>query len=264
MVVQLFPVKVPVKKRPFDLFDTIRKEFAFRQDDIVIVSSKFVSVSEGRVVRLSEVVPTLEARKLAKMSGMDAKLTELVMRESTYLLRGVPGFLLTIRDGMIAPNAGIDRSNVPKGYAVLYPRQPFHSARLLRQRFRSESGIRVGVVISDSRLMPTRIGTTGVAIAVSGFEPVDDMRGRKDLFGNRLRVTQKATADGLATMGVAIMGESDESIPVVVVRGALVNWTKRILTWRDLAVSPEIDIYLSGRKDLVDISAGELYNDRLT
>jgi F420-0:gamma-glutamyl ligase len=94
--------------------------------------------------------------------------------------------------------------------------------------------------------MPTRIGTTGVAIACAGFEPVDDLRGKKDLFGNVLRVTFKAVADGLATMGVAVMGESDESTPAAVVRGAKVTWSDKRFSWKDMAVSPSQDIYLRG------------------
>jgi coenzyme F420-0:L-glutamate ligase len=147
---------------------------------------------------------------------------------------------------MIAPNAGIDRSNVPDGYAILYPRDPFMTAERLRQKFLLELDVRLGIVIADSRLMPTRIGTTGVAIACAGFEPVEDQRGKHDLFGNVLRVTFKAVADCLATMGVAIMGESDESTPAVVVRGIKVTWSDKKFSWHNMAVSPEQDIFLRG------------------
>jgi coenzyme F420-0:L-glutamate ligase len=167
---------------------------------------------------------------------------------------GVPGFLLAIRDGMIAPNAGIDKSNAPTGHVILYPRNAFETATRLRRSLSSKLGIRLGVVISDSRLMPTRIGTTGVAIACSGFIPVEDLRGKRDLFGHVLRVTQRAVADGLATMGVAVMGESNESTPAVIVRGATVKWSEKSFSWRDMAVAPEIDLYLGGRTDLVKIS----------
>jgi coenzyme F420-0:L-glutamate ligase / coenzyme F420-1:gamma-L-glutamate ligase len=253
LTLEIIPIKVPRKRNKFDLFESI-KDFDFRKDDILVVSSKFVSMSEGAVVKLSGVVPSPRAHRLASECQMDAVIAELVLRESNYLLQGVPGFLLAIKDGMIAPNAGIDRSNVPKGYAILYPRMPFESARNLRKRIRDSLGVRVGVVISDSRLMPTRKGTTGVAIAVSGFNPVEDLRGRKDLFGNRLRVTLKAVADGFATMAVAVMGEGSEATPAAVVRGASVTWTEKNLSWKDMAVSPEIDIYLSARTDLTKLS----------
>jgi coenzyme F420-0:L-glutamate ligase len=159
--------------------------------------------------------------------------------------------LLAIRDGTIAPNAGIDKSNVPRGYAILYPRDPFEIAEKLRLKFLAELGIRVGIVIADSRLMPTRIGTTGVAIACAGFEPVEDQRGKRDLFGNVLRVTFKATADAIATMGVAIMGESDESTPAAVVRGANVLWSGNMFSSKDMTVEASQDIYLRGNTELV-------------
>jgi F420-0:gamma-glutamyl ligase len=94
--------------------------------------------------------------------------------------------------------------------------------------------------------MPTRKGTTGVAIACSGFAPVEDLRGKSDLFNHVLRVTMRAVADGLATMGVAVMGESNESTPVAIVRGASVKWSEKRLSWKDMAVSADEDIYLSG------------------
>jgi F420-0:gamma-glutamyl ligase len=99
--------------------------------------------------------------------------------------------------------------------------------------------------------MPTRIGTTGVAIACAGFEPVEDLRGKHDLFGNVLRVTFKAVADALATMGVAVMGESDESTPAAVIRGANVIWSDKKFSWKDMAVEPFQDIYLRRNLELV-------------
>jgi coenzyme F420-0:L-glutamate ligase/coenzyme F420-1:gamma-L-glutamate ligase len=247
---EILPVKVERKSGRFDLFESLMQTgFEYRINDIVVVSSKFVSMSEGSVVDMRKIKVSKKAKALAKKCHMEPSLAELVLRESDYIVKGVPGFLLAIRDGMIAPNAGIDKSNVPKGFAILYPRDPFASAEDLKDAFLATLGVRVGVVIADSRLMPTRIGTTGVAIACAGFDPVEDLRGKKDLFGNVLRVTFRAVADGLATMGVAAMGESDQSTPAAVVRGATVNWIRKKLTWRDMAVTPEQDIYLRGLKN---------------
>jgi len=240
--VEILPVRVELKKSKFDLFESLQG-FSYADDDILVISSKFVSMSEGAVVKLDKIRSSKKAKSLAKKWQMDSKIVELVLRESDYVVRGVPGFLLAIRDGMIAPNAGIDRSNVPAGYAVLYPRDAFASAEKLRRKFKLQSRIRIGIVIADSRLMPTRIGTTGVAIACAGFEPVEDLRGRRDLFGNILRVTQKAVADGLATMGVAVMGESNESTPAAVVRGTTLTWSEKKFSWKDMAVAPNEDIY---------------------
>lgn len=240
---EILPIRVSRRQGRFDLFQVL-KDFKYKNGDILVVSSKFMAVSEGAVVMLKNVVPGPRAKRLAKKWDMDTRLAELVIKESDVIVRGVPGFLLAIRHGMIAPNAGIDRSNAPKGTVILYPRDPFASAEDLRSRFQRELGLHMGIVVADSRLMPTRKGTTGVAIAASGFEPVEDLRGRKDLFGHRLRVTMKAVADGIATMGVALMGESSESTPAAVVRGASVVWTERKLSWADMAVSAKDDIYL--------------------
>jgi coenzyme F420-0:L-glutamate ligase / coenzyme F420-1:gamma-L-glutamate ligase len=229
----------------FDLFAVLRK-FAYKDNDIIVVSSKFMAMSEGALVKLASVKPGARAKRLAKKWEMDAKLAELVLQEADYIVKGVPGFLLAIRKGMIAPNAGIDKSNAPTGHVILYPRNAFESADNLRRRFKAELNLRVGIVVSDSRLMPTRRGTTGVAIACSGFEPVEDLRGKKDLFDHVLRVTMKAAADGIATMGVAVMGESSESTPVAIVRGAIVKWTEKKFSWKDMAVSTDKDIYLRG------------------
>jgi coenzyme F420-0:L-glutamate ligase / coenzyme F420-1:gamma-L-glutamate ligase len=244
---EILPITVPTKKNAFDLFESlVVSGFEFRENDILVISSKYVSVAEGCVIDLSQVKVSKKARSIASKYHVNPKIAELVIRESDYIFNGIPGFLLAIRAGIMAPNAGIDKSNVPSGFAILYPRQPFKSAESLRRKFLVDLGIRIGVVLADSRLMPTRIGTTGVAIANAGFEPIEDQRGRIDLFGNVLKVTFKAVADSLATMGVAVMGESNESIPAVVVRGAKVIATNRKLSYYDMAVDPLEDIYVRG------------------
>ncbi|HKU48901.1 MAG TPA: coenzyme F420-0:L-glutamate ligase [Nitrososphaera sp.] len=245
MGLEILPIRIGKKSRRFDLFKALTR-FQYLEGDIIVVSSKFMSMSEGAVVRLAGVRPSAEARALAAKWEMDAKMAELVIQESDYVVKGVAGFLLAIRDGMIAPNAGIDKSNAPKGHVILYPRDAFSSADELRKKFRRELDMRVGIVVADSRLMPTRKGATGVAIACSGFEPVEDLRGKKDLFGHVLRVTMRAVADSIATMGVAVMGESSESTPAAVVRGARVKWSERKFSWKDMAVSAREDIYFRG------------------
>ena len=241
---ELFGISVPAKRGRFELFGALQG-FDYRDGDILVVSSKFVAMSEGRVVKLDTVKPGTKALKLARKFKMDSRLAELVVQEADTIVGGIPGFVLAVRKGMMAPNAGIDKSNVPAGHVILYPKNPFATAEKLHRRF-LESGIRVGVILSDSRLMPTRRGTTGIAIACAGFEPVEDDRGKKDLFGNTLRVTFRAVADSLATAGVAIMGEAAESTPAAVVRGFNVRWTERRISWRDMAISARRDIYLAG------------------
>jgi coenzyme F420-0:L-glutamate ligase/coenzyme F420-1:gamma-L-glutamate ligase len=241
---EVFALRQPSMISKFNLYEAISNtNFQFRHNDIVIVSSKFVSISEGAIIQIDGLKASRKAKAIAKRFQMEEKLTELVLREADEVYGGIPGFLLCKKNGMLCPNAGIDRSNIPNGYAVLYPRRPFDSANLLKLNFLNKRKVKVFVVISDSRLLPGRLGTSGVAIAVSGFEPVVDERGKKDLFGNILRVTMRAVGDGLAAIAVALMGESRESTPVVVVRGFEVKKNDRTMNWRDLAIDPIEDIY---------------------
>ena len=217
----LTPLVVEAESSEFDLHEVVDRGIGaeLRDGDVLVVSSKFVAVSEGRVVRLDSVWPGKRAHELASKYRMDPRLCELVIRESDEILGGIPGFILASKDGLLTPNAGIDKSNVRHGAVVLYPRRPELSAWRLREALRFSRGVTVGVVICDSRLSPTRRGTTGVAVAASGIEAVLDMRGRADLFGNVLKVTAQGIADDLSSAAEVLMGESDESTPVVLIRG---------------------------------------------
>jgi len=251
ILIILNPIIIKTQRKIFDLFDTIiSSKFKFKDNDILVLSSKFVSMSEGSVLDLEKIKPSNKAKEIAKTYQMDPTLVEAVIRESDIIFGGLPGFLLTIRKGILAPNAGIDKSNVPSNNIICLPNDPFLSAETLRLEFLTKLGIQVGIIISDSRLMPTRIGTTGVAIGCAGIEPVEDQRGNKDLFGNVLKYTLKATADSLATMGTFVMGESNESIPVVVIRGINIAFTDRRLSWEDLAIDYETDIYFRSMQKL--------------
>ena len=249
------PVKIKTKKKTFNLFDTlISSKFKFKDQDLLVLSSKFVSMSEGSVLDLRKIRPSSKAKKLAKTYQMEPTFVEVVIRESDVIFGGLPGFLLTIKNGILAPNAGIDKSNIPLHKIICLPLDPFLSAENLRMEFLVHSGIKVGVIISDSRLMPTRIGTTGIAIGCSGIEPVEDQRGKKDLFGHIMKYTLKATADSLATMGTFVMGESNESVPLVVIRGSNLSFTDRKLSWKDFAIDYQTDLYFRGIQNFSPIN----------
>lgn len=220
-MLSLIPVSAPAKSSRFDVVEFIveRAGRMVRDGDVLVVSSKFIAVSEGRVVKLAGVRPGEKALGLAAEHGMDPRLCELVVRESDEVVGGIPGFILASKDGLFTPNAGIDKSNVRHGSVVLYPRRPEASAWRIREGLKFAEGVSVGVVICDSRLAPTRKGTTGVAVAASGIEAVLEMRGRSDLFGNVLKVTSQALADDLSSAAELLMGESDEAVPIVLVRG---------------------------------------------
>ena len=250
ILIFLQPIKLKTKKKIFDLFDTIiSSKCEFKDGDILVLSSKFVSMSEGSVLDLRNIRPSYKAKKISKKYQMDPMLVEVIIRESDVIFGGLPGFLLTMRKGILAPNAGIDKSNVPSNSVIFLPLDPFVSADNLRMEFLVRLGIKVGIVISDSRLMPTRIGTTGVAIGCSGIEPVEDQRGMKDLFGHVMKYTLKATADSLATMGTFVMGESNESVPLVLIRGTNISFTDRKLSWQDFAINYQTDIYFRGMQN---------------
>jgi len=243
----LSPVLVQTKSSRFDIAELIDERLGgrLRYGDVLVISSKFVAVSEGRVVRLGSVRPGARAKELATKYHMDARLCELVVRESDEVIGGIPGFLLTSKEGLLTPNAGIDKSNVKHGSVVLYPRRPEVSAWRIREALKFSRGVSVGVVVCDSRLSPTRRGTTGVAVAASGIEAIIDMRGRADLFGNVLKVTAQAVADDLSSAAEVLMGESDESTPIVLVRGVNRSLLKETeYGGRSFAISMDDCIYL--------------------
>jgi coenzyme F420-0:L-glutamate ligase / coenzyme F420-1:gamma-L-glutamate ligase len=246
-VLTLIPVRSAVRSARFDLVEFVDRRAGenLRDGDVIVVSSKFVAMSEGRVVELNSVHAGMMAHELGAKHHMDPRLCELVLRESDGIIGGIPSFLLASKDGLLTPNAGIDKSNVKHGMVVLYPRRPDESAKRVREALRFLRGISVAVVVCDSRLSPTRRGTMGVAVAASGLEAVLDMRGRSDLFGNVLKVTSQALADDLASAAEVLMGESDEATPMVIVRGI----DRRLLGSQEydgarFAISTEDDVFL--------------------
>ena len=221
--IKLLPIKVPRQDSKFNLVDLISKSLEdnsvkLQDGDILCISSKFVALSEGRYVKLSEVKVSNHANEISQKYNIDPKLSELIIQESDKIFYGFDGFVLTFKDGILVPNAGIDTSNIMLGYAILYPDDSFKSAKILKSEIKKLFDTDTAIIITDSRLMPTRIGTTGVAIASAGVKPIEDERGKTDLFGNSIRVTQKAIADDLSSAAQLLMGECDESIPIVIIR----------------------------------------------
>ncbi|ABK76943.1 conserved hypothetical protein [Cenarchaeum symbiosum A] len=214
--------------------------------DVLVVSSKYVANSQGRMVDLGGISPSREGADLARRYRIDPEMAEIVLRESDAVLGGTAGFVLTSGGGMMAPNAGIDRSNTAGGTAVLYPEDPYGTAEALRRGIFLACGAHVGVILSDSRLMPARVGTTGVAISCAGMEPVEDARARPDLDGNPLKVTFQAVADSLASAANHGMGEAAESVPIAVLRGSGARLTGRRILPAESAVHHDTCVYVRG------------------
>jgi coenzyme F420-0:L-glutamate ligase/coenzyme F420-1:gamma-L-glutamate ligase len=190
-----------------------------REGDILVIAENAIATAEGSVVKLDTIEPSREAAELGRRHGMDPRLAEVVMRESDAVIGGIPGFLLCMKNGTLLPNAGVDGSNAPPGTVVLLPKDPDASADLIRRRIHDLLGIGVGVIVADSRTHAMRLGCGGVAIGCSGIDAVTDERGKKDLYGRELQVTKRAVADNIASAAELIMGEADECIPAVVLRG---------------------------------------------
>jgi coenzyme F420-0:L-glutamate ligase len=215
------PVRTERKSAPFVLADLVDGLIGNQlvNGDVLVISSKFVAISEGRIIALDTVKKSQQAFRLSEMYNLPPELCELVIRESDEIIGGVPGFILAIKDGLLTPNAGIDKSNIEHGKVVLYPRNAAESAENIMETMKFRRGLEIGIVIADSRLMPTRRGTVGVAISSAGIEPILDLRGRPDLFGNILRVTSQAIADDLCSGAQLLMGEADDGVPIVIVKG---------------------------------------------
>jgi len=194
--------------------------------DILVLAQKIVSKSEGRMVNLLDVQPSPRAADLAPYLQKDPRLVELILRESSEVLRTRPGTIVVEhRLGFVCANAGIDHSNVAgEGnesgeWVLLLPENPDRSACVLRHRLEEIAGGPIGVMIIDSHGRAWRLGTLGAAIGLSGLPGLLDLRGRLDLFGYQLRITQVAVADELAAAASLVMGQAAEGTPVVHVRG---------------------------------------------
>jgi coenzyme F420-0:L-glutamate ligase / coenzyme F420-1:gamma-L-glutamate ligase len=199
-------------------------KIALRADDVLVVAQKIVSKAEGRLVALASVVPGTRALELAAITGKDARLVELVLAESTEVLRAAKDVLIVRhRLGFVMANAGIDRSNIAGGSeggeVLLLPQDPDASAAALRTALGARLGVAPGLIISDSFGRPWRRGVVNIALGAAGIPALLDRRGEADRAGRRLEVTEVALGDALAAAAGLVMGEAAEGIPAVLIRG---------------------------------------------
>jgi coenzyme F420-0:L-glutamate ligase / coenzyme F420-1:gamma-L-glutamate ligase len=193
--------------------------------DVIVVAQKIVSKAENRYVDLASIEPSAAARELALRCHKDPRLVELVLRESTEVLRVAPNVLIVRhRLGFVVANAAIDQSNLPKNdergeRALLLPTDPDASAQALREGLATRYGLKLAVLISDSFGRAWRLGVCGVCVGCSGLNPLVDLRGTLDRSDRPLQVTQIAIADQLCAAATLVCGEGAEGRPVVIVRG---------------------------------------------
>jgi coenzyme F420-0:L-glutamate ligase/coenzyme F420-1:gamma-L-glutamate ligase len=202
--------------------DTAEKDGTSISDgDIIALSQKIVSKAEGRLARLSDLMPSDKAKEVAALTGKDPRLVELILSETRRILKAVPGFLVVEdKRGWICLNAGVDRSNVSaeSDLYTLLPINPDGSARKIRREIGRLTGKKIGVVICDTYSRPLRRGQTEFAIGVSGVKAFKDYRGEKDLFGRVLHVKNVAMIDELACAVELVMGQGNEAVPVAIVK----------------------------------------------
>jgi coenzyme F420-0:L-glutamate ligase/coenzyme F420-1:gamma-L-glutamate ligase len=199
-----------------------RAEMPLQAGDVLVISSKIVSKSERRFVRLADIVPGATAQQLAAETHKDPRLVELVLQESRSISRKTKGVLVVEhRLGFISAMAGIDQSNVDETHekALLLPLDPDASARQIRAELQEKTGIAAAIVISDTHGRPFRMGNVGVAIGVAGMQAVTDLRGTPDLFGRKLEITTQGYADMVASTAHLLCGEAGEGRPVILLRG---------------------------------------------
>jgi coenzyme F420-0:L-glutamate ligase / coenzyme F420-1:gamma-L-glutamate ligase len=217
-----------------------------KKGDVLVVAQKVVSKAEGRYVDVATVQPSERAMALAAEVDKDPRFVEVVLSEANRVVRHRPGLLIAEhRLGFVMANAGIDHSNVaaPDGgeRVLLLPVDPDGSAQALRQHLMEVFGVGIGVIISDSFGRPWRKGTVGVALGAAGLPAFVDLRGHPDLFGRELLVTETGFADEIAAAAGLLMGQADEAMPMVLVRG--LTWSAPDLPVAALIRPAEHDLF---------------------
>lgn len=231
MSLQVTAVECELFRRGDDLLTYILRQVPrgeIQEKMILAVTSKIVSIAEGALVPADSV----------------SSKVDLVQREADVFIGEIGyGCSLTVKNGLFIAAAGIDESNSENGDYILYPKDPYASARCLWQGLREAWGIEdLGILLTDSHTSPLRQGVTGICLSYHGFRPVRDMVGSKDLFGRTLKMTKLNLADGLSAAAVLTMGEGAECRPLALLHGAELEFADEGNPGA-LAMSLEEDLY---------------------
>ena len=201
--------------------DAIEKQGCLlKHGDIILIAETLISKAEGNVIKLGDIIPSEESIIIAKQSKKDSKLVEAIINESREVVAVGPDFIITeTKQGFVCANSGIDESNVDEGLATPMPEDADRSAKQIREFLENEFDEEVAVLITDTQGRAFRNGAVGVAIGCSGINPLWKRAGEKDLYGRELQTSEVATGDELAAAASLIMGQADEGLPVVIIRG---------------------------------------------
>ena len=195
---------------------------SMKDHDVLVVTQKIISKSEGRVLDLSTVKPSLRALEVARKTSKDPRFVEIVLTESRNLVRYSDNLIITeTKHGFVCANSGIDQSNINShggNFVSLLPVDPDLSAKRIRQTISKSTGVNLAVVVSDTFGRPFRLGQTNVAIGLSGMNSIKSYIGKTDMYGNTLRITEIAVADEIASAAELVMGKT-ERVPIAIIRG---------------------------------------------
>lgn len=246
---KLYPVKTEIVKTGDNIVEAIlkslkRQDLQLKDGDILAVTSKIVAYAEGHVAKLTDVKPSDKARELAEKFSLQPEFAELIIREADKIYGGVEKAVLTLKNGVLTANVGIDNKNAPFHSVVLWPKDAKEWAKRIREEIMRKTGKHMAVLIVDSGLMPLRVGTTGLALAVAGFKPVTDCRGERDIFGKPLVITRHAVADDLASAAHLIMGEAAEKTPIVLIKDAPVVFDEGVYGSADMMIPSNECIFM--------------------
>jgi coenzyme F420-0:L-glutamate ligase / coenzyme F420-1:gamma-L-glutamate ligase len=249
-VVEVIAVEnLPLIKKGDDLarlicIATKAQNAPLKENDVIVITHVAVSKAEGNVVNLDEVSPSPKAKEIARKTGKEPDLVEIILRETKEFVRiGSNSLITETKNGIVCANAGVDKSNVEgERNVVLLPGNPNVSAQKIRHEIKRLTGFDVAVIISDTHGRPFRLGEINVAIGVAGIKPLRDRRGERDLFGYILRLKQTAVADELASAAELVMGQANEGIPVAIIRGYKFQATESVSA-TDLTRSKEKDLF---------------------
>jgi coenzyme F420-0:L-glutamate ligase / coenzyme F420-1:gamma-L-glutamate ligase len=224
-LIQITPIRISDDIRLYSDLNAIileaidRSQIGMQNGDILVVTHKIVSKAEGRVVDLASIKPSTKAISMAKEHDKDPRVMELILKESSQILRAKNGIIISeTKHGFVCANAGVDQSNVEGDTAVLLPVDPDQSAGRLQETVNEKIGKEIAVIITDTFGRTFRNGQTNVAIGVAGINPIKSYIGTYDMYGRKLRVTEIAVADEIASAAELVMGKAERT-PVAIVRG---------------------------------------------
>jgi coenzyme F420-0:L-glutamate ligase/coenzyme F420-1:gamma-L-glutamate ligase len=220
MKITIMPVKgLPLIHAGDDLPALIAELVGLEKGDIVSIASSVYSKSKGYTRQLDDITPTARAERISKMTGEDPRFLQSILDASKDVILEYPFILSEVNGGHVGVRAGVDQSNIEDGMVILLPPDPMKAADEVRAALKKITGKDIGVIITDTCGRAFRRGQTGNAIGWSGMVAIRDFRGDKDLFGHVLKITEEAVVDELAGIANFVMGESNNGVPAVVIRG---------------------------------------------